>query len=87
VETQSEECTIYKINDDVLPTYVGCFLDTPNKSSKEISTDDRDEALAHRIITIGDFDWMHDGETKSGDLKFLDDGSIESRFGDGEGSW
>ena len=76
VETESEECRIYKINDDVLPTYVGCFKDTPNKASKEIDIDFQDVELALRIIAIGDFDWMHDGSNKSGDLKFWDDGTI-----------
>ena len=87
VETASENCKIYKINDDVLPTYVGCFKDTPNKASKEIDTDDEEESLSLRIIAIGDFDWLHDGSNKSGDLKFWDDGSIESHFGDGQGNW
>lgn len=49
--------------------------------------DDKLDQLAHRIVTIGDFDWKHDGDNKSGDLKFIDDGSIQSRFGDGDGWW
>lgn len=87
VETESADCAIYKINEDVLPHYVGCFKDTPNKAAKDLDTDNAHESLALRIISIGDFDWLHDGETKSGDLKFWDDGSIESRFGDGHGNW
>jgi len=30
---------------------------------------------------------MHDGEHKEGVLKFEDDGTIESHYGDGKGTW
>ena len=45
IQTASPECKIYKFRDDVLPSYVGCFKDTPNKSGKAISSTDKHNSL------------------------------------------
>jgi hypothetical protein len=65
---------MYKTLSDILPVYKGCYVDTPNKSTKALASDDPHEQLAHRIITIAEFDYLHDGDHKDADLYFEDDG-------------